>query len=93
MMRRVSGTERPCVSWRTRARALRKPSSSNIFEEFQQADSSSTREKGGTGLGLAIAKRIVELHGGRIWVDSEPGRGLDVLVHAPVRVERQEEAR
>jgi signal transduction histidine kinase len=46
-----------------------------IFEEFQQVDSSSTRRKGGTGLGLAIARRIVELHGGRIWVDSTPGRG------------------
>ncbi|MCC2663222.1 MAG: histidine kinase,HAMP proteinhistidine kinase,cache [Geminicoccaceae bacterium] len=40
-----------------------------IFEEFQQVDTSSTRRKGGTGLGLAIARRIVELHGGRIWVD------------------------
>jgi signal transduction histidine kinase len=46
-----------------------------IFEEFQQVDSSSTRKKGGTGLGLAIARRIVELHGGRIWVESTPGQG------------------
>ena len=62
-----------------------------IFEEFQQADSSSTRKKGGTGLGLAIARRIVELHGGRIWVESALGRGLDLLLHVPVRVERQAE--
>ena len=53
-----------------------------IFEEFQQANSSITKKKGGTGLGLAIAKRIVELHGGRIWVEFEPGAGIDVLFHA-----------
>jgi signal transduction histidine kinase len=46
-----------------------------IFGEFQQVDSSSTRKKGGTGLGLAIARRIVELHGGRIWVESTQGHG------------------
>jgi GAF domain-containing protein len=60
-----------------------------IFEEFQQADSSSTRKKGGTGLGLAISKRIVEMHGGRIWVDSDLGRGSKFTFTVPVRVERQ----
>ena len=52
-----------------------------IFEEFQQVDSSSTRKKGGTGLGLAIARRIVELHGGRIWVEFDPGPRLDLRLH------------
>jgi signal transduction histidine kinase len=60
-----------------------------IFEEFQQADSSITRKKGGSGLGLSIAKRIIEMHGGRIWVESEPGRGSTFYFTLPVRVEAQ----
>ena len=58
-----------------------------IFEEFQQVDSSNTRKKGGTGLGLAISKRMVEMQGGTITVDSELGKGATFRVSLPVRVE------
>jgi signal transduction histidine kinase len=54
-----------------------------LFEEFQQADNSITKAKGGTGLGLAIARRIIELHGGRLWVESSPGRGAVFTFEIP----------
>ncbi len=60
-----------------------------IFDEFHQADGSNTREKGGSGLGLSIAKKIVEMHGGRIWVESNVGKGSTFRFTLPVRVERQ----
>jgi signal transduction histidine kinase len=62
-----------------------------IFEEFQQVDGSSTRKKGGTGLGLSIAKRIVEMHGGRFWVESTLGKGSTFWFTLPVCVEHQKE--
>ncbi len=56
-----------------------------IFEEFQQVDNTPTRQKGGTGLGLAISKRIVEMHGGRILVESELGKGATFTISLPVK--------
>jgi signal transduction histidine kinase len=60
-----------------------------LFEEFQQADNSITKSKGGTGLGLAISKRIIEMHGGQIILESSVGQGSTFRVALPIKVERQ----
>ncbi|HLG68925.1 MAG TPA: response regulator [Chloroflexota bacterium] len=54
-----------------------------VFQEFQQVDAGANRKYEGTGLGLALTKRFVELHGGRIWLESEPGAGSRFHVQLP----------
>jgi signal transduction histidine kinase len=69
-----------------------------VFQEFTQVDTSTTRKVGGTGLGLPISRRLVEMHGGRLWADSAgiPGEGSTFFVELPVEaritevVEKQE---
>jgi len=70
----------------------------SIFEEFSQVDTSTTRKVGGTGLGLPISRRLVEMHGGRLWADSTgvPGEGSTFFVEMPLEaritevIEKQE---
>lgn len=64
---------------------IRKEDQQIIFQEFRQLDASFTRKYEGTGLGLALTRKLVELHGGKVWVESEEGRGSTFFVLLPNR--------
>ena len=61
----------------------------SIFQEFTQVDSSTTRKVGGTGLGLPISRRLIEMHGGRLWAESTgiEGEGAALYVELPVEAQ------
>ena len=77
------------ISVRDTGPGIAEADQAKIFDEFQQADSTQTKAKGGTGLGLAIAKRIIEMHGGKLWVESSLGAGSTFSFTVPLRVEHQ----
>ncbi len=88
----VTVTARPCgemveISVADTGIGIAKEHLDKIFEEFYQVDSSYSKQYKGTGLGLSLTKKLVELHGGRIWVESEVGKGSTFTFVLPLRPE------
>ncbi|MFC1966042.1 sensor histidine kinase, partial [Chloroflexota bacterium] len=68
---------------------IKKEDQESIFEPFYQLNNSLVKERSGTGLGLAIARKIVERHGGRIWIESEYGKGSQFIFTLPLTTDNE----
>lgn len=84
-MRRAEGNVR--IEVQDEGIGISREHQEKLFQMFYRVDSSLTYEVSGTGLGLAIVKAIAEHHGGRVWVESEPGRGSTFFVLLPIRAQ------
>ncbi|MDO8445381.1 MAG: ATP-binding protein [Deltaproteobacteria bacterium] len=78
-----SGNRHVLISVRDTGIGIKEEDIPKVFEKFRQIDMSSTRDKGGTGLGMAITKKLVELHGGSMWLESKVGEGTTFYVKLP----------
>jgi len=78
------------ISVMDNGKGIRKEDQEKIFDDFKQLDSSDAREQTGSGLGLPIAKKYIEMHGGRIFVDSQFGRGSNFTFILPKRIASEE---
>ncbi len=85
-LRAYADAGRVCIEIRDTGIGIAESDMDKVFDRFQQVDSSSTRRAGGAGLGLAITRHLVELHGGTIEVESQPGEGSTFTVRLPVEV-------
>jgi signal transduction histidine kinase len=79
----ASGAKEVCLAVADQGRGIAPEKLERIFEPFHQGDASDSRDLGGTGLGLALCRSIVEQHGGRIWAESEVGKGSMFLFTLP----------
>ena len=82
-VRAVEDAGHICVSIRDEGIGIPEDELPSIFDEFYRASNARAREKDGTGLGLSIARQIVERHGGKIWAQSELGKGTTVTFSLP----------
>lgn len=79
------GMEEIVINVSDTGRGISAEDQAKLFQPFAQVEAPSTRTAGGTGLGLSICRHLVELHGGSIWVESEPGKGSTFSFSLPVR--------